>query len=98
MPTPIACARTSSSLSLGCGNGTSTASSTCGGPGCRNWITLMARRLHCSQTDPRQLVLVVVQVQQPGSRNGRKLLHALDVGRALEFDRAGKAADGAGLE
>jgi hypothetical protein len=41
--------------------------------------------------NPRQLVLVVMQVQKLGSRNGCKMAHGLDI------DRADQAADRAGL-
>src|SRR5262249_23006219 len=42
-------------------------------------------------------MLVVMQVQKLRARNGGKVAHRLEVGRALELERADEAADRAGL-
>src|SRR5882724_7604859 len=51
-----------------------------------------------ARIDPRQLVLVVVKVDEPRAGDGCKLAHRFEVGGALKLDRADEATNGARLE
>src|SRR5688572_26765452 len=51
-----------------------------------------------SKPDPGQLVLVVMEMQEPRARDRRECPHRLEVRLTLELDGAGKAANGPGLE
>src|ERR1700730_11081469 len=50
------------------------------------------------EVDPRQLMLVMMKMQEPRSRNGNNAAHDAKVGCALEFDRTDGPTDGPGLE
>src|SRR5688500_8382058 len=51
-----------------------------------------------SKPDPGQLVLVVMEMQEPRARDRREFPHRFEIRLALELDGAGKAANGPCLE